>query len=72
MSGGQVRDDRRNTVDPARTGKPKWVPPKQPAAANNNSNNAGFGVYGPTDGGIKREADGDTDMEANKRFRGDA
>ena len=39
QSGGQVRDDRRNTFDPARTGKPRWVPPKPPVPHNNNNNN---------------------------------
>jgi nuclear cap-binding protein subunit 2 len=65
VSGGQVRDERRNRHDPARSGqrhKPKWTPPAR-------IEDSIVGHYGP-DSGEKRERDLDSqDLETNKRFR---
>eukprot|EP00542_Grammatophora_oceanica_P010410 CAMPEP_0194033572 /NCGR_PEP_ID=MMETSP0009_2-20130614/6216_1 /TAXON_ID=210454 /ORGANISM="Grammatophora oceanica, Strain CCMP 410" /LENGTH=209 /DNA_ID=CAMNT_0038674287 /DNA_START=37 /DNA_END=666 /DNA_ORIENTATION=- len=49
QSGGQVRDDRRGTVDPARSGKLKWVPPA-PKQQQQNAGDGASGHYGPSSG----------------------
>ena len=76
VSGGQVRDDRRHTVDPARTGKLKWVPPNRNNNNNDNNNSSDgstLGHYGPADasGGSKRSRDynNDPDQRKNARYR---
>ena len=74
VSGGQVRDERRSWVDPARSGKLKWTPPN---TSNNKSGEASH--YGPSDpaassysAGDKRSREDDEEMSAkNSRFRGD-
>ena len=72
-SGGQVRDDRRATSDPARSAKGKnklnWTPPDQVRAEGKSNTDSYYGA------GDKRERDGDdgdADMdrpEKNPRFR---
>lgn len=72
-SGGQVRDDRRGTSDPARSAKGKnklnWTPPDQVRAEEKSNTDSYYGA------GDKRERDGengDADMdrpEKNPRFR---
>jgi hypothetical protein len=53
-----VRDDRRQTVDPARSGKLKWVPPQIKTGE--------FSHYGPADAGnTKREREHDDDGDTN-------
>lgn len=74
VSGGQVRDERRNRNEPARSGKLKWTPPNQ------EGNKAGeAGPYGPSEptssysSGDKRgREEDDEEMSAkNARFRGE-
>lgn len=68
-SGGQVRDERRTKVDPARSGgaRLKWTPP------NNNSGNSSH--YEPSVGDKRGrdEEDDEEDLSAkNSRFRGES
>jgi nuclear cap-binding protein subunit 2 len=74
-SGGQVRDDRRNTSDPARQAAAKklnWVPPEQVRAEEAAKAEAEGATYGSGD---KRDRDGgedDADMDRpdkNPRYR---
>jgi len=70
VSGGQVRDERRSRVDPARSGKLKWTPPN---AAGDNESSEG-GQYGSSEpaAGNKRSREEDEEMSAkNSRFRGE-
>jgi nuclear cap-binding protein subunit 2 len=69
VSGGQVRDERRSRVDPARSGKLKWTPPN---AVDNQASEASH--YGPSyNAGEKRGREDDEEMSAkNSRFRGDS
>jgi nuclear cap-binding protein subunit 2 len=73
-SGGQVRDDRRATSDPARSArgnknKLNWTPPDQVRAEEKNSTDT---YYGAGDKRVRDGDDGDADMdrpEKNPRFR---
>jgi nuclear cap-binding protein subunit 2 len=67
ISGGQVRDERRDAVDPARSGRLKFTPAITDAKASE------AGHYGPSAGaGDKRERDDDPEMSSkNSRFRED-
>lgn len=70
VSGGQVRDERRNKAEPARSGKPKCTPPNQDSKPSESSS----GHYGPSgpSAGDKRGREDDEEMSAkNSRFRGD-
>lgn len=79
VSGGQVRDDRRNRHDPARSGqrhRPKWTPPEKTVTTTNASSaapNDGAptdGHYGPAVGEKRgRDDDDDQEMESDKRYR---
>ena len=80
VSGGQVRDDRRNTHDPARKltrHVPKWTPPpgrQAPAVATTVHDSTGSSdYYGPAAAEKRGREDGaammDQEMESNKRFR---
>jgi nuclear cap-binding protein subunit 2 len=65
VGGGQVRDERRDTVDPARSGRLKFTP------ANTDTKASEAGQYGPS-AGDKRERDDDPEMPSeNSRFRED-
>ena len=69
QSGGQVRDERRQTVDPARSGRLKWTPPQRLSSGTEASH------YGPaTTSAVKRERedDGDNTMDQplkSQRYR---
>jgi nuclear cap-binding protein subunit 2 len=66
VGGGQVRDERRNVVDPARSGRLKFTPANADAPKASEA-----GHYGPS-AGDKRERDDDPEMYAkNSRFRED-
>jgi nuclear cap-binding protein subunit 2 len=73
-SGGQVRDDRRATSDPARSArgnknKLNWTPPDQVRAEEKNNTDS---HYGAGDNRDRDGDDGDADMdrpEKNPRFR---
>jgi nuclear cap-binding protein subunit 2 len=68
VTGGQVRDERRTKVDPARSGgaRLKWTPPNDKSEDSNH--------YGPSVGDKRgREEDDDEEMSAkNSRFRGES
>lgn len=69
VSGGQVRDERRNRPDPARSGSErlKWTPPNTADSSKGDDS----GHYGPS-AGDKREREDDEEMSAkNSRFRGE-
>jgi nuclear cap-binding protein subunit 2 len=77
VSGGQVRDDRRNRHDPARSGqrhRPKWTPPVKAeatttAAGDGSDAPQGDGHYGPSAGEKRGRDDDDQEMETDKRYR---
>lgn len=62
QSGGQVRDDRRQTVDPARSGKLKFTPPQRTIGTAGSQ-------YGPASAGIKRERDDEKDNSLDKALK---
>lgn len=80
-SGGQVRDDRRTTADPARRNTPRggnnkqlnWTPPDQVGGDNQGDGNNDQSYFGPGDKRDRDEGDADDDMEErpdkNPRFR---
>lgn len=65
VSGGQVRDERRNRSDSGRTGNLKWTPPNQ------DSNNESDTAASSYNAGDKRRRDDEDDDDSNKRFRGE-
>lgn len=82
VHGGQVRDERRNTIDPARklARQPlKWTPPQAasaegPSEPNASGSNKDGSYYGPSEtslSGVKRDREeDDADLMAkNSRFR---
>mmetsp|Transcript_11946 Transcript_11946/g.18324 ORF Transcript_11946/g.18324 Transcript_11946/m.18324 type:complete len:243 (-) Transcript_11946:116-844(-) len=76
LSGGQVRDDRRNSYDPARTGqrhRPKWTPPTKATNQALPADSSGAGHYGPAETAERESNDNsmvqDQEMESNNRYR---
>eukprot|EP00547_Thalassionema_nitzschioides_P003647 CAMPEP_0194213404 /NCGR_PEP_ID=MMETSP0156-20130528/13945_1 /TAXON_ID=33649 /ORGANISM="Thalassionema nitzschioides, Strain L26-B" /LENGTH=233 /DNA_ID=CAMNT_0038941413 /DNA_START=57 /DNA_END=758 /DNA_ORIENTATION=+ len=77
VSGGQVRDDRRNSYDPARTGqrhRPKWTPPTKATSQEAvPADTSATGHYGPAETDEKESTESimaqDQEMESNNRYR---
>lgn len=71
VTGGQVRDERRNKPDPARSGSAggaarlKWTPP-------DNAKGDESGHYGPSAGDKRGREDEDEMSAKNSRFRGES